>query len=342
VSPVWDDLNARARGLRTHLLDRSRLEALAREPDLACLAEGLRQDGVVSGESTGPVRSTDLELAIRRWAAGLLRILARWAGKRGEALPFVFEDEDRRSIRAMLRGVAQHAPAEARLAGLIPTPALPERALEELAHAPTAAAVVGHLTAWRHPFAADLAGAVGAAQPDLYRIEQLLARVVAAHARRAGRKAHDTLLATYVADTVDLENAVTAITLAMESTDVVPVELFLPGGRQLGITAFEEAIATHEPGAAGRRIARDFAESPYRGVILHGARAPAGLEDEILRSRLRVTARQVRLAPLGPIAVMHFALGLRAQVIDLQRIVWTVALQAPRSEVSANLTTAAT
>jgi hypothetical protein len=77
-------------------------------------------------------------------------------------------------------------------------------------------------------------------------------------------------------------------------------------------------------------------------VSRQGARAPAGLEDEILRSRLRVTARQVRLAPLGPIAVMHFALGLRAQVIDLQRIVWTVALQAPRSEVSANLTTAAT
>lgn len=341
MTPSWDDVNARARGLETHLLGRGRLEALAREPDLPALVAALRRDGVVTGEDAGPTPPADLELAIRRWAAALLRTLERWAGERSLALPFVFDDEDRRSIRAMLRGAAQHAPPGARIEGLIPTPALPERALEELARATTVASVVSLLSAWHHPFAPSLAPVVGVADPDLFALESMLARAAAARAGAAARAAGDPALSRFVAEAIDLENATTAIVLSMEGRDVRPKDLFVPGGPRLSIGGFEEAIATHEPGAAGARVARALSGTPYADVLLRAGRAPGAVEDEMLHCRLRATAHEVRLAPLGPIAVMRFALRLRAQVIDLRRIVWTVALDAPRGQAGDALATVA-
>lgn len=342
MRPAWDDLNARVRGLQNHLLTRGQLEALSHEPDLAALSEALRREGVVAGDTVGPVRSTDLELAIRRWAGASLRTLARWSGPRSTALPFVFDDEDRRSIRAMLRGAVQHAPAEERLAGLIPTPALPERALEELARAPTAASVVARLSVWRHPWAPALVEAIGPSEPDLFVLETLLARAATSSALKASHIAGDRLLRQQVVEAIDLENAVTAIALAMEGEDVVPRALFLTGGERLTIGDFEEAIETREPTAAGARLARSFHGTPYADLLLHGGRASASLEDELLRARLRAMARQGRLAPLGPIMVLRFALRLRAQVIDLQRLVWTVALDVPREAMRSSLTTVAT
>jgi hypothetical protein len=48
----------------------------------------------------------------------------------------------------------------------------------------------------------------------------------------------------------------------------------------------------------------------------------------------------MRLAPLGPGPVLWFALRLRAQVVDLQRIVWGAVLSAPRADLAAALVTA--
>jgi vacuolar-type H+-ATPase subunit C/Vma6 len=341
VSPGWDALNARARGLESHFLTRDALEALARAPDLGALADAMRREGVVAGDAGEQGRSGELDLAIRRWAAGMLRTLARWAGPRSEALPFVFDDEDRRSIRAMLRGAVQHATPEDRLAALIPTPTLPARALDTLARTATPAGVVAHLATWRHPFAPDLRLATSSAEPDLYHLEIQLARAAAERARRAALASHDAQLTAWVRATLDLENAVAAIALATEGTDVVPRELFLPGGARVDIVAFEEAITTHEPLACGRRLARALAGTPCGAILAHGGRATGSLEDELLRCRIAAMRRQVGVSPLGPLAVVYFALRLRAQVLDLERIVWTVALGAPGGELAANLTTAA-
>jgi vacuolar-type H+-ATPase subunit C/Vma6 len=339
---MWDDLNARSRGLGTHFLTRSQLDALAREPDLPALAEALRRHGILVAELAGPARPGQIELGIRRWAARSLRTLGRWAGARAVALPFIFDDEDRRSVRAMLRGAVQRAPAERRLAGLIPTPALPERALEELGRSPTPAAAAGLLAAWRHPLAAPLAPLVAAAQPDLFALDLALARACVDRATQAARVARDESLREVVRETVDLENGVAAVVLAMEGKDVVPKDTFLPNGRRLSIVAFEEAIAARDPGGASARIAVALSGTPYADAFRRGARDPVTLTDELLRRRLRAIARRVRMAPLGPLAVLWFGLRLRAQVVDLQRVVWTVALGAPRQRVIESLATAAT
>jgi len=341
VKPLWDDLNARARGLGTHLLSRLQLEGLARQPDLPSLADALRRFGITTEEEGAPVIPEHLELAIRRWAAARLRILARWAGPRASALPTVFEDEDRRGLRAILRGAVHGSPAERRLAGLVPTPALPERALQELARAPTAAAVATLLAAWRHPYAAALAPAIGTTQPDLFALELSLARLFADRTVRAARRAGDPGLLWFARETIDLENALSAVVLTVEGKDVVPKDVFLPGGDRVSIIAFEEAIALGDTGAAGARLAAALGDSSISTALRQAARDAASLEDDLLRARLHVLTRRVRQAPLGALPVLWFGLRLRAQVVDLRRIVWAVTLGAPRGAMVEGLVTAA-
>ena len=166
----WEDLTARTRGLATHLLAPGQLDGLARAPDFDALSDAFRALGLLVPEG-GTVTPEQLELSVRRAAAAKLRTLTRWAGARKALLAVVFEDEDRRSLRAMLRGAVHGASAEQRLGGLIPTPALPERALGELARQPTPGAVAALLAAWGSPYGPALLPDAAAVHPDLLALE---------------------------------------------------------------------------------------------------------------------------------------------------------------------------
>ena len=329
----WGDLNARARGLGTHLLDRVQLDRLARAADAASLAAELRRAGfsLPEDETAAPAA---LDLAVRRVAATQLRLLARWCGPRADLLTVVYEDEDRRSLRAILRGAAQQAPAETRLSGLIPTPDLPERALWELARQPDAAAVATLLAAWKHPYGpALLRAATAGAEPDVLRLEiavnRLYAERAVAGARRTGRGG---VLAAYVADQIDLENAWSALVLAGANRELLPTDAFLPGGRRVTPAAFELAVDAVDAAAAARRLTLAFAGSPLAAVfraVETGDADLAGVEEAALRIQVRRMAAEQRRAPLGPAPVLAYALRLRLQVIDLRRVIWGVALGAP-------------
>jgi vacuolar-type H+-ATPase subunit C/Vma6 len=336
VTVRWEDLNARARGLGTHLLGARAVQGLAQAADVPALGDALRRHGYPLEE--GAAAPELLELALRRMAAHRLRVLARWCGPRVAVLTVLFEDEDRRSLRAILRGAAQHAPADARLAGLIPTPALPERALRELANQPTPAAVVALLTAWRYPYGTALRPAVSPAQPDLFTLELLVNRTFAARATRAARGTG--LLATYTRETIDIENACTAVVLAEQGRDVAPRETFLPGGRALSLAAFLKAGAMGTAALAGREIATALGGTPVGAVFANLNGDLTGLEEAILRARIHSLARAARRSPLGPAPLLAYALRLRAEVRDVQRIIWGVALRVPRTTLARDLVTA--
>jgi vacuolar-type H+-ATPase subunit C/Vma6 len=70
------DINARARGLRTHLLPAADLERLARATSLFALQRELSGLGYV--RSDAPATAVSLEKAIRRHAAAQMAILDRW------------------------------------------------------------------------------------------------------------------------------------------------------------------------------------------------------------------------------------------------------------------------
>ena len=319
---VWVDAVARARGLRTHRLPAGALAGLRRAPDLAALGRDLRLRGFPVDE--GERRAAALDLATRRRAAAELRVLIRWCGPRAALLPVIFEDEDRRSLRALLRGALQRAPADSRLAGLVPTPTLPERALAELAVARAPAAVGTLLTVWGHPFAPALRPVVAADPPDPLAIEIALDRAWASRAS-AGARQGGPEVQRFVTDALDLANAATVLALAGQAPRRAG-EQFLDGGHQLDRPTYSMLLA-RDRAAAARILAATFAGTPYAGVLRTAPRH--GFDDALLAARLAAVHDAARRAPLGPAPVLWYALELRGETVAVSRIVWRLALGAP-------------
>jgi len=332
----WEDLATRAHGLASHFLGRRELEALAGAASLDQLGDALRKLDFLVPEGT--TTADVLELAVRRTAAARLRVLARWAGSRNAVLAVMFEDEDRRSLRAILRGAVQGAPAELRLAGLIPTPGLPERALRELAAQATPRAVATLLTTWGNAHGSALLRDTETTQPDLLAIDYALNRTFAAQALQGARTARNHMLVDYVRLVIDLENACAALVLAAgpARADAPAKQAFVGGGRLLSLTAFLETLSAGEAGA-GRRLAAAFRPAGLARAFERWAGDPGAFEHRLLRDRIAALRAAERLDPAGPAAVLGFGLRLRAEVLDLRRLIWGIALQAPRAAVEAGL-----
>lgn len=331
----WEDLATRARGLATHLLGRAELDALARVPGLDALSDALRARGFLPGE--GPATPEALELAVRRMAGTRLGVLAAWGRARNALLAVVFEDEDRRSLRALLRGAVRGAPPDERLAGLIPTPGLPELALAELAGQPTPGGIAVLLTAWGSPYGPALLPDAAGARPDLLTLEYRLNALFASRALRGARAARSRGLIEFVRETIDLENACTALVLAGAELDAPPQTAFVSGGRRLPVAAFSEAVAAPDAGEAARRLAAAFGSEPVAGAFTQAASDPAGIEEALLRHRIAAQGAAARRNPAGPPSVLYYVLRLRAEVLDLQHVIWGVMLRAPRAAIAAAL-----
>lgn len=332
----WEDLATRAHGLATHLLGRRDLESLAAAASLDELGEALRKRDFLVPE--GGMSADVLDLAVRRTAAARLQVLTRWAGARSAVLTVIFEDEDRRSLRAILRGAVQGAPADLRLAGLIPTPALPERALRELAAQASPRAVAALLTTWGNAYGSALLRDTEATQPDLLAIDYSLNRVFAARALRGARVARSHMLVDYVRLVIDLENASAALVLAAGAlrTDSPAKQAFVEGGRHLTLAAFLDAVSAGETGA-GRRLAAVFRPAGLATAFERWGADPAAFEHRLLRHRIAALRGAERRDPAGPAAVLGFALRVRAEVLDLRRLIWGIVLRAPRAELGAGL-----
>ncbi len=338
MAAFFGDINARARGLRTHLLPPSTLDGLARAPSLLVLQRDLSALGFVRPDA--PTTTATLEQAVRRHAAGQISLLSRWsAGPRQATLAVVFEDEDRRSIQAVVRGAQQAAPAEARLAGLVPTASLPERALQALAAQPTVEDVVHLLGWWQHPLAPPLLVPASKPHPSLFRIEVALHRAFASRATQAAKKA-DRHLAAYVMQVIDIMNAWSAL-LHFAEEDPAIVELtFIEGGSALPRNSFEQLMSLPLFDEVEEMLVRQFRGSPLSDAFRRGIDNLAELEFEILRAQIHEQNHAVRVDPGGTAPIIGYALELRAQVIMLRRIIWGVALRAPSSMIFPGLETA--
>ena len=326
-SPRWEDLATRARGLGTHLLDRSAIASLAAVESVEALGDALRGYGYPLSE--GGVTADDLELAVRRQAGSRLSVLARWAGNRSALLAVIFEDEDRRSIRAIVRGALQGATADLRLAGLIPTPGLPERALRELAMQPSPGAIAVLLTAWGNAYGTALLREAKSTQPDLLAIESCLNFTFARRALDGALATRSGLVLDYVRDTIDLENATVALMLAGGEADLPGKTAFVEGGRRLRLATFLDAIAAGDIAAAGRCLAKAFRPTPLAAAFERAGDA-SSIEEQLLRGRIAMIREAERRDPAGPASVLGFALRVRVEMFDVRRVIWGVELGAPR------------
>lgn len=330
MSPGWEDLIARVRGRAAHFVGRQRLIELARASDLVRLVSLLEE---AYGSSLGVAPgSTPLqtELAVRRAAAFHLTTLARWSRQHPEILTPFFLDEDRRSVRAMLRGASEGSLEDERLAGLVPTPLLPERPLRELASQRSVGAVAARLSAWNHPFGSALLAMARDPKPDLLRLDLLLNQVCITKsleaARRLPRGHHARRdLVAFVNDTADIENASIALQLAGQRTSLEPGDFFLRGGRHFTLESFLTVAKSPDADTGRAVLQRIFRATPFAPALAGPIRE---LENGMLAARVLQAVRNARLFPLGAAPVIAFVLRLRAEVRDLGLILWRLAVGA--------------
>ena len=324
----WEDANARAQGLATRLLSPEAIARLAGAGDLRELSRALAGLGALS-EEVPEARPAVLQLALRRAAARELGLLRRWLGPRAEVVAVALEAEDRRSLRALVRGAAAGVHAEARLTGLMPTPTLPERLLRELASRSSIRDQAALLVAAGHPSGPALLAAAAPQEPDLFAAELAIARAFAERAIRGGRRG-GKLLREYVGDLIDAENYRTALLLARSTGGETPGPAFIGGGRRLSQERFERAASAGDSISASRILGDALGGGEVAALLLRHADAPAALEAALEKHETDRLVRAARLDPLGPAPLLLYLRRLRAQTVALSELVWDLDLTAAR------------
>ena len=186
----WGAVNARARGIATHLLDRESLLLAAGADSWDAATRTLVDRGYPA--RAGEARLTPLEFdrVTGQVLAERLGMLARWLGPRGRALAILSEETEFRTLRRLLRGAAQGISPGARLREAIPTAGLSERVLDRLSRAESPARLAELLLRLGHPAGRALQSAGAALRGSaLWRLEGALARLFAERSTRAARRA---------------------------------------------------------------------------------------------------------------------------------------------------------
>ena len=333
----WTEVAVRARGLGTHLVSRERLTALAAVRPMSALVSGIADASPELARFLPPdaVDAASVERALRRAATVRLRVLRRWTtGGRRRALAVLLDDEDRRSLRAIVRGALGNVPAEARLVGLVPTPALPERALSTLARQASLGEIASLLRAWGSSYGNAIEPEAERAHPDPYLVQVAIDQEFARRARRASR-GHRALRA-YVRLRIDAENAVTAVTIAGASLGHEANDSFVAGGRWLGREPFVRAAKCGIPEQSVELLAEALAATPLARQLPDPAQWWS-IEDAVLRGLVRHYRAVVRRDPISLADVILYVLRLRAEVRDVARLIWGAALEAPTSRVGGEL-----
>ena len=312
-------LVARARGLSARLLDEATLAEIERARDPRSLAAAFARAGLAEDASYAAV-----ERATRQRSAADLAILARWSDDAPDACTVLELDEDRQTLRAIVRGAAAGVPAERRRLAATTTSRLSERRLAALVEASTVTDIAEQLAAIDHPLAAAFASFGDSATTDVLALEIALAKTFAAAARA---RATDAALRLYVAQTIDCQNASSAVLLAARGGTLPAHDMFVAGGGRLSRAAFASA-AKHSLDDARAELAEDFAGTPLARALLSGG--PAALDEAALDWHIATQRHLRRSEPHGLAAVIHVILCRRRETRLLRRAAWRLALGGAR------------
>jgi vacuolar-type H+-ATPase subunit C/Vma6 len=331
----WEDVISRVRGLSSRLVGRPALEQLSKSPDLSAMLRGLAGTPYAAIPEAATNDSAIFERATRRVAAEHLHVLLTWCGARVGPLIPLFEDEDRRNLRAVTRAIAAEIPIDQRTAGLLPTPSLPLPLLDELARQPRLRDVAAMLSSWGNPYGAAMTSESLRPHADLFSLQLAIDK---AYFRRARDAADDagTHLLSYIALQIDAENLRSAFAAVRHTIERDPRELFIEGG---GLVSREDydRLCGEEPTEARLRVERLVAGTPL--APLAALDRHRDVDADMLAAMIRHLRRTVRIVPLSLAVLLDYMLRLRAEIHDIARIVWGIALGIPRRRIDAALVT---
>jgi vacuolar-type H+-ATPase subunit C/Vma6 len=318
---TWGPLVARAGGLATRSISAAALDAIDRAAHPGALVSALASAGITVPHEADLVEL--IERFVRDRSATELAILRRWARNRDDALAVILADEDRRSLRSIVRGLVAAAPPRRRLEGTVPTPGLPQAVLATLSRATTLPEIAEVLVRRGHPLASALVPPKTKAEHssiDLFGIEIALSRAFADHARAS--LTAGAAMQVHVAQVIDVENLTSALLLAARGGDVRVEPLFLDGGARIDRDTFVTAAAG--PIEVTRdRLAEAMAGAPLATAVF--AASPSAIEDAALAWHLATQTHLRFTEPAGLAAVLCLVLRRRIEARHLRRAAWRVA-----------------
>jgi len=326
----WDDVNARARGLATHLLDPGAYPALAAAPDWPAFLGRVASLGYPLDLGAGAFADPPaFDRAVSLVAARRFNLLGRWLAGRGAVLAVVMEDEECRALRALLRGAAQGASPGLRLRAVLPTPGLPPRALDRLARATTVAELARDLLRVGHP-AGRVLEQLGrqSPPPGLRDLEWALTRLFSERASRAARPG-GSVVRRFAADLVDQENLWTLLLSAPPTGAGTIEQEYLSGGGVLTREVFARLRAERDADRLLSDLRGCFAGTAIGAALAHDPPAWASLEARITAARIAWLRGLARRDPLGPAVVLAVLERIRAEARALRAVAWGVAFGAP-------------
>lgn len=336
----FGDVNARARGLRGHLLSRARLVELAQYRSVGALAAELVRAGYppARGVAGDPA---ELDRVLGAVAAGRVHLLVCWLGPRAAALRAILERRELATLRAVLRGAAAGAAPGARMRGIHPSSLWPASLLSPLSHAASLESVRQRLHAARHPAAAVFEGAGPAERRhDLLELElaarRWWAQRVHEGVRRAGRAAGEI-----AGRIIDEENLVALLLSPAWGVEVAPERVFLPGGGRLEQSLLVELWRTGDEAARRSAVAERLHGTPAGRVLADQGLGLIELPGALRAAAIRELRRAARLAPLGPAPTAEVLLRIEAEAEGLRRVVRGIGLEAPAAVIAAGVLAAA-
>jgi vacuolar-type H+-ATPase subunit C/Vma6 len=337
---TWGAANARARGLATHLLDRPALMHAAGAGSWDGTIRRLVERGYVLPDAGAELSPEEFDRATGEVQLARLRLLGGWLGRQREALAILFEDEERRTLRALLRGAAEGASPAARLRGLSPTPGLPRRAIERLARAESPALLAEALVRMGHPAGRALAQAARhtseAAPPGLWRLETALSQTFALRATRAARRGGREVR-RFVALLIDLENAGSLLLARDWGSEIGPDEVFLPGGTVLDRKRFAALATRPDQAGVSLGLEQTFAHTPLARIF--GVEGTRDFDARASSALLEWLRHESRRNPLGPGVVLWVLQRIRAEARDLRFLSAAVQLGMPPARMTESLVT---
>ncbi len=110
------------------------------------------------------------------------------------------------------------------------------------------------------------------------------------------------------------------------------------GGRWLDRRTFRRVLRTAENAAeAAAQLGEAGVSTPWPRVFERHASDPARLDDALLATHIRELRPRALREPLGMWPILLFALRLRAEALDLRRLIWGISLGVPRARLGSEL-----
>jgi V/A-type H+-transporting ATPase subunit C len=325
-----DFVNARLGARRSRLGSAGTLRDLLARPSLESRLELVR--GLAAGRAVPPAAGDEplgaaeraLRQAVREDA---LAILAEAEGGRTRRLLAAFLALDEaEAVKVVVRAVARGAPIDETLAAVPPFPGVEEEGLRAAAAASGAADAMAAHAAAGSAVAAAVRAELPAddSAPDLARVEVAADRLALARARAACRGGEDAaVLASHLADRVDVRNATTLLLVAGTSPGATP---WLPGGRRWTEPELER-LARAGVGEARAAVAAGF---PGTGAALA---QPWAMDRALAAALVRRLHREARLRPLSIAVPLAYLAARREEARRLAVVLRGTSVELPGDEI---------